>query len=98
MLRYSVDLDELDRVIADMTAFEGRLTKHLAALDATVATLHGTWSGDAARAQKAAHDRWTKGAKELHKALAEMKAAAARAHRNYTSAGEANVRMWRSVR
>lgn len=96
--KYMVDLGELDGSISDMGTFDGRLQKHLAALDVVVAQLHDEWHGAAAAAQRDAHEKWTSGADEMRSALAEMQAAAKVAHVNYTSAADANQRMWSQVR
>ncbi len=93
-----VDLGELDGSISDMGTFDGRVQKHLDALDAVVTQLHGEWHGDAATAQRDAHQKWTTGAEGMRSALGEMKAAAMVAHENYAQAAEANRRMWNQVR
>jgi WXG100 family type VII secretion target len=98
MTRFAVDLDELSAVIGDMRSFESRFQSRLAELDDLVARLHGTWTGEAAAAQQAAHDEWKAGATEMHQALVEMRDAARRAHGNYTSAAEANRAMWSQTR
>lgn len=95
---YMVDLGELDGSVSDMATFDTLVQRHLDALDAVVAQLHNTWHGDAAAAQRDAHETWTTGAQEMRSALAEMKAAAALAHENYRQAAEANRRMWQQVR
>ena len=96
--KYMVDLGELDGSISDMGTFDGRLQTHLDDLDRVVTQLHGEWHGAAAAAQRDAHQKWTSGAGEMRTALAEMQAAAKIAHANYTSAADANQRMWRQVR
>lgn len=98
MTRYLVDLEELDAVIGDMESFEARFEKRLTDLDDLVARLHLTWTGSAAGAQKQAHDRWVRGAREMHAALVAMRDAGRRAHGNYTAAGQANARMWEQTR
>lgn len=97
MTRFVVDLEDLDAVIGDMTGFEGRFSGRLAELDDLVSHLHGTWTGDAAGAHKAAHAQWVAGAREMHEALVEMREAAQRAHANYGAAAHANARMWRQA-
>ncbi|MEO5708545.1 MAG: WXG100 family type VII secretion target [Nocardioidaceae bacterium] len=94
MTRFTVDLEELDAVIGDMTGFEGRFTGKIAELDALIADLHVSWTGEAAGAQKGAHQEWAAGAREMHRALVSMREAAQRAHANYTAAADANARMW----
>jgi len=57
-------------------------------------SLHETWSGEAAAAQMAHHEAWTRAASEMHDALAELRKAAERAHHNYTGAAQTNSEMW----
>jgi WXG100 family type VII secretion target len=96
--KYAVDLGELEGRIDEMAAFERAIERTLQDLTRVVDDLHLTWSGQAAAAHRAAHEKWVAGMKEMHTGLAEMRAAADRAHGNYASAVEANSRMWASVR
>ena len=95
---YAVDLDELQQKIDEMAAFEKKMEKALGDLDRVVENLHVTWTGQAAVAHREAHARWAAGMEEMRRGLSEMKDAATRAHGNYTSAVQANSRMWASVR
>lgn len=95
---YAVNLQDLDDSITAMAGFDARIEQHLAALDRTMGTLHGHWTGDAATEQADAHRRWTEGAAGMRAALKEMHAAARIAHTNYTNAADTNVAMWRQVR
>lgn len=63
-------------------------------VDATVTELHVSWSGEAAAAQRAAHDRWSAGAAEMRAALADLHRTGDTAHANYTAAITANQSMW----
>jgi len=96
--RFAVDLAELSATIADMAAFEDRLARMLAELDAAVTELHTTWTGAAADAHRDAHGRWRAGAQEMHQAATRMRQAAERAHGNYSAAGRANAAMWSQTR
>lgn len=96
-MRYSVDLDRLESVTDDMAAFERTLVRHLADLDRLIASLHETWVGDAAEAQRQAHERWRRGAEEMREALVQMRQAALDAHQNYSSAVNANQATWAQV-
>lgn len=98
MTRFSVDLDEVAAVVADLDAFERQLTARLGEVDRLVATLQSAWTGAAADAQAQAHRQWASGAAEMHSALLQMREAAQRAHENYSGAAEANTRIWRQVR
>lgn len=97
-VRYKVDLGELQRVIDSLEAFGGRLDGQLAELDRVNGDLHATWEGEAATAQTEAHDKLTQGAREVHRALLAMHAAARRAHASYSAAAQANVQTWKQVR
>ena len=94
MTIYSVDLEELDGVITRMAKFDTALDEHMAKLDARIDRLHKTWTGDAAVAQKAEHDKWMQAAREMRHAMATMRSAGKTAHANYTRAINANVGMW----
>lgn len=88
--------------LADVVERLARLDAHLervaAQVERRVATLSGTWSGEAAEAQRAAHAEWQRGAAQMRAALATMRAIAGTAHANYTAAAAANVRMWGALR
>ena len=94
MSRLRVDLAELDRLVERMCLVQQQLGHLRAELDARVAQLHLTWTGEAAAAQVLAHERWAAGAAEVQEALAALHAIAATAHGNYSSAVAANRRMW----
>jgi WXG100 family type VII secretion target len=95
---YSVDLGELQQKIDEMAAFDKTIERALEHLDRVVEGLHITWTGQAAVAHREAHEQWVAGMREMHTGLVEMRDAAHRAHGNYTSAVEANSRMWATVR
>ena len=95
---YKVDLAELQRVLDRLDAWERTLQAKVADLDHAVQQLHGTWQGEAAAAQKAAHERLLKGAGEVRAGLATMHEAGRNAHDNYRAAAEANLRTWSQLR
>jgi WXG100 family type VII secretion target len=95
---FTVDLAELEDKIRQMTAFEQTVSRTLAGLDASVERLHESWTGQAAAAHREAHRKLTEGLREMNAGLADIRAAATRAHGNYTSAGRTNVSMWAAVR
>jgi WXG100 family type VII secretion target len=97
MTAYSVDLDELDALVARMARFDAALAEHMAKLDARIVRLHRTWTGDAAIAQKAEHDKWMQAARDMRQAMAVMRSAGRTAHANYTRALAANASMWNGV-
>lgn len=92
--RHSVDLEAMAEVVAAMGQFDGRLDGWLAELDAVVADLHLSWSGEGAQAQARAHQEWVRGAQEMATALRALRAVTSTAHGNYSRAVETNVRMW----
>jgi WXG100 family type VII secretion target len=96
-VRYSVDLDELQRVVDRLDAFAERLDAQLDALDRANGELHLTWEGEAATAQTTAHATLTRGAREVHRALVELRAAAGEAHGHYRAAARANVQTWQQL-
>ena len=91
---FSVDLAHLDGVVQRLRRFEVFVEDRLNVVDARVAALHGSWRGDAARAQLAAHEEWLAGARRMREAAAVLGAAAATAHDNYRAAAHANSRGW----
>ena len=94
---FTVDLEGLDRVVADLEACEHELELLDAELARQLGRLDETWAGLAATAQQAAHRQWSQGAAEMRDALADLRGAARRAHREYVQAVSANVAMWRRV-
>lgn len=97
MTRFTVDLDELDAVARSLESYGQILAGKLADLRQAVADLHGDWQGEAADAQKVAHDRLATGAHDLHRALLEVQGAARHAHLSYVAAVRANQQTWRQV-
>ena len=91
---YSVDLDRMHDVVQRLARFDTALDVHLEQLDRRMARLHATWSGDAARAQREAHEEWMHAATSMRAALATMRTITKTAHGNYLGAVTANVRMW----
>jgi WXG100 family type VII secretion target len=92
-MRYRVELEELLAFVEKLLAFEQRTEAIAASVDAQIAGLHDTWSGDAAAAHRAQHDEWMTGAHEMHEAVAHLREAAHTAHRNYTDAVRLNLEM-----
>lgn len=97
-MTFQIDLDQLSSAITGLQGLEATVERKLGELDATLASLHETWTGEAADAQRAAHERWTDGARDMHRALGDMRAAAQHAHGNYSQAAQTNAAMWRQVR
>jgi WXG100 family type VII secretion target len=91
---YTADLARMRDVAERMAKFDTALDVHLEKLDRRIAGLHTTWSGDAALAQRDAHDGWMRAARQMREALATMRSITETAHGNYNAAVVANVRMW----
>jgi len=94
---FVIEVDELEDVVGDLEACERQLMQLVGDLERQMVTLHGTWEGVAATAQREAHDEWSRGMAAMHSALTDLRAAARLAHEHYTAAAATNVAMWRQV-
>ncbi|EFV14978.1 WXG100 family type VII secretion target [Segniliparus rugosus] len=91
---FKVDLSHMQQTIDKMTQFTAQAESWCQEVDADVQSLHGTWSGEAASAQKAAHDQWVAGLNAMKADLEKLKKIAQDGHANYTDAGNKNKEMW----
>ena len=64
-MRYRVELEELLGFVDRLQSFEQRAEAIAARVDGQIATLHGTWAGNAAAAHRAQHDEWMAGASQM---------------------------------
>lgn len=94
---FTIDLSELDAVIADVEQTETELEALTDDLERQMAALQSVWEGLAADAQQAAQAEWDQGMRDMRAALADLRAAARLAHGHYTAGAEANVSMWESL-
>ncbi|WP_067894982.1 WXG100 family type VII secretion target [Nocardia vaccinii] len=95
--KFTVDLDQLDQVVARLTGLAGFLTEHLDQLDHKIQALpEGSWKSAAATAYKDAHTRWLAAACEFTDGVSTAADAAQKAHGRYTDAVATNYRMLRS--
>ena len=94
---YAVDLAELAATVDRLARTGAALDDLLGQVAARVSALHDTWSGLAAGAQAVAQAEWEAGFREMCEGLAAMRSAGATAPGHYSSAADANVRMWRQV-
>ncbi|ABM11955.1 MULTISPECIES: WXG100 family type VII secretion target [Mycolicibacterium] len=94
-MRYRVELEELLAFVDRLQAFDQHAEAVATRVDGQIANLHDTWSGDGAAAHRARHDEWMAAAAQMREALAQLRAAAHRAHRNYTEAAQLNLDMLR---
>ncbi|MGO4616309.1 WXG100 family type VII secretion target [Nocardia sp. 2YAB30] len=94
---FTVDLHELEQIIARLSGLAGFIADHLDEIDDRIATLRGTgWEGIAAQAYSEAHQQWVAGARELAEGIRDMSDAAKTAHNAYTEAADVNSKMMRS--
>jgi WXG100 family type VII secretion target len=94
---FGIDPDELDAVIADIAKTETALETLTDDLHQQILTLHESWEGLAAQAQREAQEEWEKGLLTMRSALAELRAAAEAASSNYTEAADTNRSMWEEL-
>lgn len=94
---FTVDLDQLDRIVSQLSGLAGFLHEHLDELDRKVKSLSaGSWESAAATAYSNAHNEWLTSAKEFASGVAEMSDAARKAHGRYTTAVGTNRRILES--
>ncbi len=91
---FRVDPQALADSVQRMTEFQHYAESMLAEIDSLVANLHATWTGEGAVAHAEAHRRWARGESMMREALAQLQAAGAAAHLNYTGAMSTNLAMW----
>ena len=77
-----------------MSEFEQHMEQTLAQLAAVEHQLGAAWDGAGGHAQAAAQQRWTDGAGEMRRALADLRKVAEGAHENYHGAAQTNLRNW----
>ena len=92
--KFTVNTELLADIVTDMAKFDSDAVSVCRDAEQTVDRLHGSWTGEAANAQRAAHERWTRGADEMRSAVADLRKAGDTAHANYTAAVQANQEMW----
>ncbi|GGN94260.1 hypothetical protein GCM10011610_57000 [Nocardia rhizosphaerihabitans] len=94
MSEFSVNMDELDQIVARIAGLAGYVADHLDDIDDQVATLKGSsWEGIAADAYQIAHTQWATGAREFADGLRDMSTAAKSAHTRYGNAADINKKM-----
>lgn len=92
-MRYRVELEELLGFVDKLQSFEQRAEAIAARVEGEIASLHETWSGEAAAAHRAQHDEWATAASQMREAINQLRDAAHSAHRNYTEAAQLNMDM-----
>jgi WXG100 family type VII secretion target len=91
---FRVDPQALADTVQRMVEFQRHAESMLAEIDSLVTNLHATWTGQGATAHSEAHRHWARGEAMMREALAQLRAAGATAHRNYTGAMSTNSAMW----
>jgi WXG100 family type VII secretion target len=91
---FRVDPQALADSVQRMAEFQRYAESMLAEIDSLVTNLHATWTGEGAAAHAEAHRRWAGGEAMMREALAQLQAAGAAAHLNYTGAISTNLAMW----
>jgi WXG100 family type VII secretion target len=91
---FRVDPEKLGDAVQHMADFGRYAESMLAEIDRLVTHLHATWSGAGAAAHAEAHRHWASGEAMMREALAQLRAAGAAAHHNYTAAVSTNSAMW----
>ena len=91
---FRVDPQALADAVRRMAEFQRYAENTLTEIDSLVGDLHSTWTGRGAAAHAEAHRHWARGEAMMREALAQLRTAAATAHRNYTGAMSTNLAMW----
>jgi len=91
---FRVDPQALADAVQRMTEFQRHAESMLDEIDSLVTSLHATWTGQGAAAHAEAHRHWARGEAMMREALAQLRAAGATAHHNYTAAMSMNLAMW----
>lgn len=89
-----MDPQALADAVQRMADFQRHTESMLAEIDSLVSSLHVTWTGRGAAAHAEVHRHWARGEAMMREALAQLRAAGATAHHNYTSAMATNLAMW----
>ncbi|MGL4307093.1 MAG: WXG100 family type VII secretion target [Mycobacteriaceae bacterium] len=88
---YTVNLAELADATSCIDQFVQSLVQAHDHIESAVAQrCQEVWTGVAATAYQERHQRWSKNMVSANRELAELKAAAQRAHNNYSTARQAN--------
>lgn len=94
MEQYRVALEELLGFAERLEAFGKHAEQIAESADNLAGHLNGNWSGGAAEAHQAEHEKWVAAAAEMRQAVAQLRTAARTAHSNYTEVVDINTAMW----
>lgn len=98
MTAYTVDVDELVAVIAEMAACQRALLDLSSDVEAETLRLHASWSGLARDAHASSQGQWRDEFSDMSAALDSLRSLVDVARGNYTAAVEDNVAMWEQFR
>ncbi|WP_433525858.1 WXG100 family type VII secretion target [Nocardia pseudovaccinii] len=94
MSEFSVDLEDLDHIVARLSGLADFINDHLDDIDDEVAAHTGIgWESVAAQQYSEAHQQWMTGAREFADGVREMSDAARKAHTRYSTAADVNKQM-----
>ena len=91
---FRVDPQALADAVQRMTEFQRYAENMVTEIDSLVSDLRCTSTGRGAAAHAEAHRHWARGEAMMREALAQLRAAGAIAHRNYTGAMSTDLAMW----
>jgi len=91
---FGVDPDRLADILQRMAHYQVVTDSMLAEIDVVANNLQHNWDGAAGDAYDTRHDQWRRGAAMMRDALVHLRQAGAHAHQAYTSAIEANQKIW----
>lgn len=94
MTAFRADLDALDELVTRLRAFDAHAGRLGDDLDSDARRLAGCWTGPAAGAHTAAHERWLAAHRRIRAAADELARLVRAAHENYSAATTSNSRMW----
>lgn len=89
---YAVDLEALETLITHMQQFTNATDANVELIDAYTANM--PWEGQTEHAHKQWQAQWRSGIQDLQEGLRKIRDSAKTAHGNYTSAINANLKMW----
>ncbi|MFE2959512.1 WXG100 family type VII secretion target [Nocardia tengchongensis] len=91
---YRVDLGGLQHLIDGAAKLDSTIEARISAIEQRVNELHMDWSGESARAHRAAHDDRVAAVAVMREALRALREKLASAHAAYGTVGATNASMW----
>jgi WXG100 family type VII secretion target len=93
MAGYTVDVDALNELQAQMQRYLAKATDSLSQVEGLIARVSADWDGTAAEAYQQRHRQWVEGLREMSESLEEFKAWSAAAEDAYRTVMATNLRM-----